>query len=93
MTLVQDDLLLWSRRADGGADHARFFDADRDDVLDREGDAILSSVGGYRLEGPSIRLFETVDRRLFHHSGLAFAAFAGGAARSRPRLLGKDQAI
>ena len=44
--------------------------AELDDVLDREGEAILTSVGGYRLEGPSIRLFETVSGDYFTILGL-----------------------
>ena len=35
-----------------------FSDAERDAVLTAEGESVLGSAGAYRLEGPSIRLFE-----------------------------------
>ena len=41
-----------------------------EDVLRLEGDRVLRSVGGYRLEGPSIRLFESVRGDYFTILGL-----------------------
>ena len=70
VTLVRDDLLLWSDIQSAELTMRNFSAAERDDVLNREGDAILASVGGYRLEGPSIRLFETVSGDYFTILGL-----------------------
>jgi septum formation protein len=47
-----------------------FSDAERDRVLALEGDTILGSVGAYRIEGPSIRLFERVEGDYFTILGL-----------------------
>jgi septum formation protein len=41
-----------------------------DEVVALEGEALLASVGGYRLEGPSIRLFEAVRGDYFTILGL-----------------------
>jgi septum formation protein len=47
-----------------------FSDAERDAVLAAEGEAVLGSAGAYRLEGPSIRLFEKIDGDYFAILGL-----------------------
>lgn len=70
VALVQDGDILWSDIQTAELTMRAFTEAERDDVLDREGEAILSSVGGYRLEGPSIRLFETVSGDYFTILGL-----------------------
>jgi septum formation protein len=70
VTLVRDDLLLWSDIQSAELTMRDFTPEERDDVLEREGAAILASVGGYRLEGPSIRLFETVTGDYFTILGL-----------------------
>jgi septum formation protein len=70
VTLVRDDRLLWSDIQSAELTMRDFSPGERDDVLNREGDAILASVGGYRLEGPSIRLFETVSGDYFTILGL-----------------------
>lgn len=70
VALARDDLLLWSDVQTAELTLRDFSDAERDDVLAREGDAVLDSVGSYRLEGPSIRLFETVSGDYFTILGL-----------------------
>jgi septum formation protein len=87
VALVRADVLLWS-----GVETAeltlRDFTADeRDDVLSREGDAILSSVGGYRLEGPSIRLFETVTGDYFTILGLPLLPLLAALRTLAPETL------
>ena len=47
-----------------------FTDAERDRVLALEGEAVLGSVGAYRIEGPSIRLFERIAGDYFTILGL-----------------------
>jgi nucleoside triphosphate pyrophosphatase len=87
VTLVQDNLLLWSDIQTAELTFRDFSDEDRDDVLTREGDAILASVGGYRLEGPSIRLFEAITGDYFTILGLPLLPLLAGLRRFAPHLL------
>ncbi len=90
VTLVQGDLLLWSDIQTAELTLRDFSDDDRDDVLTREGDAILSSVGGYRLEGPSIRLFEAISGDYFTILGLPLLPLLAALREFAPETL-KDQ--
>lgn len=47
-----------------------FSDAWLDAYLGREGDALLGCVGGYRLEGPGLQLFDRIDGDYFTILGL-----------------------
>jgi septum formation protein len=90
VTLVQHDVLLWSDIQTAELTMREFTDDDRDDVLAREGEAILSSVGGYRLEGPSIRLFEAISGDYFTILGLPLLPLLAALREFAPELL-KDQ--
>lgn len=70
VALASQGKLIWSDIQTAELTMRAFTAAERDDVLDREGDALLGSVGSYRLEGPSIRLFETVTGDYFSILGL-----------------------
>lgn len=70
VTLVRDDSPLWSDVHTAELTMRDFTATERDEVLRREGDAIYASVGGYRLEGPSIHLFEKVVGDYFTILGL-----------------------
>jgi septum formation protein len=61
--------------------------AERETVLDLEGDAVLGSVGAYRLEGPSIRLFERVEGDYFTILGLPLLPLLAALRRLAPELL------
>lgn len=87
VTLVQDDILLWSDIQTAELTMRDFSDDDRDDVLSREGDAVLASVGGYRLEGPSIRLFEAITGDYFTILGLPLLPLLAGLRQFAPHLL------
>jgi septum formation protein len=87
VTLVRDDLLLWSDIQTAELTMRDFSPAERDEVLDREGDAILASVGGYRLEGPSIRLFETVTGDYFTILGLPLLPLLAALRSFAPETL------
>lgn len=87
VTLVRDDVLLWSDIQTAELTMRDFSDDDRDDVLAREGDAILSSVGGYRLEGPSIRLFEAISGDYFTILGLPLLPLLAALRDFAPALL------
>ena len=61
-----------------------FSDADRDAIVAAEGDAVLGSVGCYRLEGPSVRLFESVRGDYFTILGLPLLALIDALRRFAP---------
>lgn len=87
VALVRDDVLLWSGVETAELTLRDFTAQERDDVLAREGDAILSSVGGYRLEGPSIRLFETVTGDYFTILGLPLLPLLAALRSFAPETL------
>jgi septum formation protein len=62
--------IVWSAVDTAELTMRDFSAAERDAVLALEGPAVLSSVGGYRLEGPSIRLFEAIRGDYFTILGL-----------------------
>jgi septum formation protein len=70
VALMRNGDMLWSDIETAELTMREFSPAERDEVLDREGEAILASVGGYRLEGPSIRLFAAVSGDYFTILGL-----------------------
>lgn len=87
VALVRDGVLLWSGAETAELTLRDFTAQERDDVLAREGDAILSSVGGYRLEGPSIRLFETVTGDYFTILGLPLLPLLAALRTFAPETL------
>ncbi|MBS3850365.1 Maf family protein [Devosia sp. BSSL-BM10] len=87
VTLVRDDVLLWSDIQTAELTMREFTAQERDDVLDREGDAILASVGGYRLEGPSIRLFDKVVGDYFTILGLPLLRLLAALRMIAPETL------
>lgn len=87
VALVHDGVLLWSGVETAELTLRAFSAAERDDVLDREGDAALASVGGYRLEGPSIRLFEAVTGDYFTILGLPLLPLLAALRSLAPETL------
>lgn len=87
VALVRDDQLLWSGVETAELTMRDFTAEERDNVLAREGDAILASVGGYRLEGPSIRLFETVAGDYFTILGLPLLPLLAALRAFAPETL------
>lgn len=87
VALVRNDVVLWSDIQTAELTMRDFTAAERDDVLEREGDAILSSVGGYRLEGPSIRLFEKVVGDYFTILGLPLLPLLAALRNLAPEAL------
>lgn len=70
VSLICDGRLLWSDVQTAELTMRDFTEQERDTVLALEGDEVLHSVGSYRLEGPSIRLFETITGDYFTILGL-----------------------
>lgn len=87
VTLVRDDSVLWSDIQTAELTMRDFTPSERDDVLDREGDAIFGSVGGYRLEGPSIHLFEKVVGDYFTILGLPLLPLLASLRAIAPETL------
>jgi septum formation protein len=54
-----------------------FSDAALDDYLAAEGEAVLTSVGGYRVEGPAIQLFDRIEGDWFSILGLPLLPLLG----------------
>ena len=70
VALARDGEVLWSHVESAALTMREISDAERDQVLALEGEKLLASVGGYRLEGPSIRLFEQIRGDYFTILGL-----------------------
>lgn len=70
VALVRDGALLWSDMQTAELTMRDFTAEERDSVLTLEGPSVLTSVGGYRLEGPTIRLFDSVQGDYFTILGL-----------------------
>lgn len=87
VALVRDGDLLWSEVETAELVMRSFSDDERDRVLALEGDAILSSVGAYRLEGPSIRLFEQIRGDYFTILGLPLLPLLAALRTYAPELL------
>jgi septum formation protein len=70
VAVMRDDMCLW-RFVDSAKLTMRFFS---DDFLrryiDDSGDAILSSVGAYRIEGTGIQLFSRIEGDYFTVQGM-----------------------
>lgn len=87
VTLMRGTELLWSDVETAELTMREFSPEERDLVLDLEGDAVFTSVGGYRLEGPSIRLFETVAGDYFTILGLPLLPLLAALRDIVPELL------
>lgn len=70
VALAHDSEIVWSKLVSAELTMRSFTAAERDRVIGVEGEAILASVGAYRLEGVSIRLFENVVGDYFAILGL-----------------------
>ncbi len=87
VALVRDGEFLWSDAQTAELTMRDFSPEERDAVLDLEGEQVLGSVGGYRLEGPSIRLFETVVGDYFTILGLPLLPLLAALRDFAPELL------
>lgn len=87
VALVRDGVALWSHVESAELTMRATSEAERQAVLDLEGEAALGSVGAYRLEGPSIRLFETVAGDYFTILGLPLLPLLAALRRLAPEIL------
>ena len=89
VALARDGELLWSVTHTARLLMREFTDAERDTVLALEGEAVLASVGAYRLEGPSVRLFAAIDGDYFTILGLPLLPLLTALRLHAPPLLGQ----
>lgn len=68
--VARDGRLVWSDVDTARMRMREFSDAFLDDYLALEGEAVLASVGSYRMEGPGAQLFDRVDGDYFTVLGL-----------------------
>ena len=84
VALARGDAMLWSHVETAELTMRDFSDEELDAVMAQEGEALLSSVGGYRLEGPSIRLFQTIIGDYFAILGLPLLPLLAALRRHAP---------
>ena len=70
VVIARDGSPIWREVKSARLTMRSFSDAFLERYLDREGDAILSSVGCYRLESEGVQLFERIDGDYFTILGL-----------------------
>lgn len=87
VALVRDGQILWSDVEMAELTMREFTASELDAVLAREGDAVFSSVGGYRLEGPSIRLFDSISGDYFTILGLPLLPLLAALREFAPETL------
>lgn len=92
LALQRGKALLWSHLETADLTMRRFSWRERDAVLDLEGEAVLASVGGYRLEGPSIRLFEAISGDYFAILGLSLLPLLAALRQYGPDLFPESEA-
>lgn len=87
IALARNGQALWSTVETASLTMRRFEVDERDAILALEGDGVLGSVGGYRLEGPSIRLFERIEGDYFTILGLPLLPLLAALRQHAPETL------
>jgi septum formation protein len=89
IALARNGTILWSGVETATLTMRAFSSAERDQVLALEGPDIVTSVGAYRLEGPSIRLFAAIEGDYFTILGLPLLPLLAALRRFAPDLIGE----
>jgi septum formation protein len=79
--------IVWRHLETAALTMRSFSGAERDAVLEEEGEEVLSTVGAYRLEGPSVRLFERIEGDYFAMLGLPLLPLLAALRRHAPGVL------
>lgn len=90
VALARGGKIVWSTVQTAELTFKPFTRQTLDRVLDLEGDAILDSVAAYRLEGPSIRLFERIEGDYFTILGLPLLALLAALEHHAPEIFETD---
>ena len=85
--LARNGVVVWRAMETARLTMRSFSAAERDAVLAAEGEAILGSSGAYRLEGPSIHLFESVEGDYFSILGLPLLPLLAALRTHAPETL------
>lgn len=88
LALAQDRTIRWSTVETASLTMRSVSPGELDAILELEGDAILESVGGYRLEGASIRVFERIEGDYFTILGLPLLPLLAALRIHAPEHLG-----
>lgn len=86
VALARQGSIVWSTVETAVLTFKPFDRKTLDRVLDREGEAILDSVAAYRLEGPSIRLFERIEGDYFTILGLPLLPLLAALEQHAPHI-------
>ena len=84
VALARNGEIVWSDVETAALTFREFEEAELDRVLAREGEGVLASVGGYRLEGASIQLFERIEGDYFTILGLPLLKLLAALRRYAP---------
>lgn len=87
IALARAGRLLWSTTETASLTMRPFDAGERDAILALEGPGVLGSVGGYRLEGPSIRLFDRIEGDYFTILGLPLLPLLAALRQHAPETL------
>lgn len=87
LALARDGRILWSQAESASLSMRDFSEEELEATLALEGELVLSSVGCYRLEGPSIRLFDRLEGDYFAILGLPMLPLLAALRQHAPDLL------
>lgn len=87
LALAKAGEVLWSHVGVANLTMRPVSDAERDAILAQEGEEVLGSVGAYRLEGPSVRLFERIEGDYFTILGLPLLPLLAALRLHAPQTL------
>lgn len=87
VALARGGVTVWSDVASAALSMRAFSAAERDRILALEGDRVLGAVGAYRLEGPSVQLFERIEGDYFTILGLPLLPLLAALRAHAPQLL------
>lgn len=87
VAIAREGRIIWASFETASLSMRRFSEEERDAVLVAEGEAALTASGAYRLEGPSVRLFEKIDGDYFSILGLPLLPLIAALRHHAPETL------